>query len=347
MSVDYLELWKEICFQIKRHKYDAEKEFQIVAENIFEKLGWKQYLGEISKPTIPVGASNAMIPDLVINKDNVNAYVVELKRVGVEISDRNIEQLKSYMRQLKLKFGVIIGNSIQIFYESDKDKTALKVCEADFKETNSLGPKIIEQLSKFEYSEEKLENFCIGQLKKKINEADIKNKIDFLCSDAGIKYIKELLSIEYPSEVVDQLIIDVKTNECTCADPDLGPYPKPINPRAPQNIPLEWLRKPSELIQDWIKRVVPKLLSGGYISDNEIRKLHDKQYSKDTFDIAYPLLCDRQAEAIDEKGHYRYWRNWRLQNYYVCSQWWKDSQYIYQEKINAWMSRLYETKNKA
>lgn len=106
MSVDYLELWKEICFQVKRHKYDAEKEFQIVAENIFEKLGWKQYLGEISKPTIPVGASNAMIPDLVINKDNVNAYVVELKRVGVEISDRNIEQLKSYMRQLKLKFGL-------------------------------------------------------------------------------------------------------------------------------------------------------------------------------------------------------------------------------------------------
>lgn len=347
MNLDYYELWKEMCFLVEQHKFDSEDKFQIVIENFFNKLGWKQYLGEII-PQLPihVGNSNYVKPDIVIKKENENVYVVEIKKIGVEISDDNVKQLKSYMRLLKLKFGVIIGKSIQLYYESNDNKTIEKICVVNWDESNNLGPQIIEKLSKFEFSVDILEKFCLDELAKRKKYEETLQKVEFLCSENGVKYVKELLSIEYESEVIEKIKINiskifksVEPNTISTAVPKPIIDTEPIKPDV--ILPQEWLRKPGDLIQDWVKRILPILLGHGYISDEEINKLHDRQYSRDNFHLSYPLLCDSEEDTRDSNGHARYWLNWKLSKYFVCSQWWLAHQKIYETKIYKWMSYLY------
>jgi hypothetical protein len=56
-----MELWNEICFLINEHlkRNSSERDFQIETENLFEKLGWSRFRGEvISQETIHIGAAN-------------------------------------------------------------------------------------------------------------------------------------------------------------------------------------------------------------------------------------------------------------------------------------------------
>lgn len=330
---NYEEIWVDICFDIQDHKYDEEAKFQIVAENIFGKLGWSKRLGEITKPTVSVGSKKGIIPDIVIKKEDENVFVVELKRIGIDLSDENVAQLKSYMRLLRLRFGILIGKSIQVFYESNEEKDIVKICEADFQDDDVLGPQIIKLLSKKEYEEERFERFCKDQIKISTEERKIREDVDFLCSEKGKEYIKELLLIEYSDEVINRLNITIR---------EISNSIGPIKP-GPE-IPEDLSRKGGEIIQEWIKRILPRLYREyRKISQTEINDMHKKEYSKRTFGIAYPLLCDSEEEIYDRTGKARYWKNWKLDNkYYVCSQWWKTEEHDYQKKINAWLERLFK-----
>jgi len=335
----YKEIWEEICFDIKDHEHDEEAKFQIVAENIFGKLGWSKRLGEITKPHIPVGSSNIIIPDIVIKKEGENLFVVELKRIDIDSTQKNVDQLKSYMRQLRLKFGLLIGKSIQVFYESSEKKDIVRVCGADFEDENVLGPQIIMFLSKKEYNEERFEEFCKEIIKGWTEEEEIRKKVKFLCSADGKEYIKELLRIEYIDEVINRL-------EITVLDINSPPPPKietieDYDPFLDLKVPKEFRRIEGESIQKWIKRILSKLYDDGEISLNEISNLHSLEYSKKTFGIEYSLICDHEKETRDRTGHSRYWRNWKLKDkYYVCSEWWKDKERKYHENINAWIKHL-------
>lgn len=208
----YNEIWKEICFQINKNKNTSEREFQIIAESIFEKLGWKQYLNEIARPTIPFGAANYGIPDIVIQSNNIKHYVVELKKISMGISERNVAQLISYMRQMQLSFGVLIGNSISIYYDDNSTSKSIKVVEVQFDSDNKLGPVILQHLSKDGFSKEKFKEFCINQIEKQSAIKEQEKQIEFLCSEEGSKYIKDLLSTEYSEEVLNSIEITITNN---------------------------------------------------------------------------------------------------------------------------------------
>ena len=222
----YNEIWKEICFQINKNKNTSEREFQIIAESIFEKLGWKQYLNEIARPTIPFGAANYGIPDIVIQSNGTKHYVVELKKISMGISERNVAQLISYMRQMQLSFGVLIGNSISIYYDDYFTNKSIKVVEVQFDSNNKLGPAILQHLSKDSFSKEKFKEFCVNQIEKQSAIKEQEKQIEFLCSEEGIKYIKDLLSTEYSEEVINSIKINITNNNIELKTPDLNPIRK-------------------------------------------------------------------------------------------------------------------------
>ena len=96
-----------------------------------------------------------------------------------------------------------------------------------------------------------------------------------------------------------------------------------------------------EKTQDWMKRLFSWLYNKGYLTPDIIKLLHDKDYSKRKFDIAYPLLVDGLKDVYDASGYARYWITWRLAGrYYMCSQWQKRDAGIYEDKICAWCDRI-------
>jgi len=194
--MDFKDIWNELCYRISKKNQNApEREFQIIAEELFAKIGWLQYKGEIiTQKTIPLGSSNFGKPDIIISNGEKDLFVVELKKPSIQMIDKNAAQLFSYMRQLKLKFGILIGETLHIYYESSNDnKMPLKIIEIQFNENSKEGLQLLNILSKNEYSPEKLNKYC----KDKIAEEEINNKVkeylNKICSADGKNFIFDLL----------------------------------------------------------------------------------------------------------------------------------------------------------
>ena len=100
-------------------------------------------------------------------------------------------------------------------------------------------------------------------------------------------------------------------------------------------------KRSGEKTQDWVKRLFSWLYNKGYLTPDIIKLLHDKDYSKRKFDIAYPLLVDDLEDVYDASGYARYWVTWYLAGrYYMCSQWERRDADIYEDKICAWCDRI-------
>ncbi len=224
--MNYKEMWEEICDIVKSYKGANEATIQIIVENILNNLNWKKYKGDVVRPSIQFGSAHYGIPDAVLKLNNDYVLCIELKKFINKTNDKNTEQIFSYMRQLKLSFGILWGNNLQIFYDNIADiQPPIKVCEISFEKNNELGILLIENLYKENFTFEKFKKFCLKQIEQKTKETENLEKIQFLSSKDGLKYVKDLLLIEYPQEVVDKLEITIspvilETQENFCENND-------------------------------------------------------------------------------------------------------------------------------
>lgn len=217
--MEYKDIWNDICFRIKnKNQFASERDFQIIAETLFEKIGWLQYKREIvTQKVIPVGASNNVKPDIIIENNGKRLFVIELKKPNIAMSERNIEQLISYMRLLKLNFGILLGETLQVYYEIPNDnKEPQKIIEISFNNDSSEGIKLLKLLSKNDYSYENIKKYCEDKLI--INEKIGKSKkyVEILCSEEGkeiiVNILKEKLSTEYQEEIIESILNEININ---------------------------------------------------------------------------------------------------------------------------------------
>ena len=79
------EKWNEICFllsdNINININISESAFEQNVLQGLRVLNWKEFLGDIDvRPSFHIGASNRIIPDLVIKAiDNEKLFVIEIK----------------------------------------------------------------------------------------------------------------------------------------------------------------------------------------------------------------------------------------------------------------------------
>lgn len=169
-----------------------EGEYQKNIEEQFKFLGWSKFNGCIeTKPVLPVGNSNSLIPDIVLKKDGVRVVPIEIKQPNNRIKPRQELQLFSYMRQLKINIGVYIGSTVQIYYDNPEDNSkpycALK---AELEPDNPNG---ISFCSLFEYenfSTIKIEQFC----KRNLDLLNYRQKIkSWIKNEMTVEYVKDLI----------------------------------------------------------------------------------------------------------------------------------------------------------
>ena len=213
--MSFEDTWNDFCYRIRNENQNApEREFQIIAEELFTKIGWVKYKGEIiTQRIIPLGSSNSGKPDIIISNGEKDLFVVELKKPSKPMIERNAEQLFSYMRQLRLNTGILIGETLQVYYEVPYDNiTPKKINEIQFIANSEEGIQLLNVLSKNEYSPEKIDKYC----RDKITEKELIEKSDAylnkLCSVEGtnliIELIKKKIIEENISEEKAKIILD-------------------------------------------------------------------------------------------------------------------------------------------
>lgn len=216
------EKWNEICFLLSENiRSDiSESDFEKNVIQALRVLNWKEFLGDIQiRPSFQIGASNRMTPDFVINSsEKRNLFVIEIKQPSLPLNTNFQQQLFSYMRQLRLQYGVLIGQVIQIFYDGDltdhDDPVLLETIE--FEQDSTKGLKFVELFSKQTFSYETLKTFTLNSLKKINRKADQKKLQQKILST---EYQAELLELikqdflnNYDAELIDNVLKEISIN---------------------------------------------------------------------------------------------------------------------------------------
>ena len=214
------EKWEEICFLL------SENISPDISENNFEQnviqslrvLDWKEYSGDVEiRPSFQIGAVNRITPDFVIKStDGKKLFVIEIKQPNIPLNITFQQQLFSYMRQLKLEYGILIGQGIQIFYDGSLSKQEDPVLLETIKFTreNDKGLKFVELFTKDTFNKETLKSFTLKSLQK-INQREeskkLKEKILTTEYHSRIsELIKEDFLNEYDGELIESVLKDLK-----------------------------------------------------------------------------------------------------------------------------------------
>tara|TARA_R110002051_G_scaffold218896_1_gene282760 strand:+ start:32699 stop:33751 length:1053 start_codon:yes stop_codon:yes gene_type:complete len=215
-----MEKWNELCFILSESiPFNAsEQVFEMKVIQAFEKLGWSHFKGEISvRENIQLGASNRIMPDIIIKSANTNLFVVEVKNPAANLKNPSYQnQLSSYMRMLRLNFGILIGNEIKIFVDGslvDSNQSEL-VESISFKKDNPQGLQFINLFQKDTFSYENVENYIqnkIQTIKENKYVEKIRKEITTTeYSDYLISQLKNKLLNEYSEKIVDRVLEDFK-----------------------------------------------------------------------------------------------------------------------------------------
>ena len=220
MSNLNMEDWNEICFLLSENiKSD-------ISENSFEKnvvqalrvLGWKQFAGDFDiRPSFQIGASNRITPDFVIKSaDNHKLFVIEIKQPSIPFTPTFQQQLFSYMRQLKLEYGILIGQGIQIFYDGNlteqEDPILLETIR--FEKDSKKGENFVHLFRKESFNSELLKDFTLSAIEK-LNRKEEYKKLKSITLSGGFtskltELIKQHFISEYDGEIIDNVLSEIK-----------------------------------------------------------------------------------------------------------------------------------------
>jgi len=219
------EKWNEICFLLSEN---VQKD---ISEHMFEQnivqalrvLEWKEFLGEIDiRPSLQIGAVNRITPDIVIKSTgNKKLFVIEIKQPNIPFNTKFQQQLFSYMRQLKLEYGILVGQSIQLFYDGElvKQDDPILLDTIKFERNSEKGEKFVEMFCKDNFNPVSLKEYAIQELKKINLKKDFKLLKNKILSDEFIMTIPNLIKQEFVSDydgelidaVMDELEIEIRS----------------------------------------------------------------------------------------------------------------------------------------
>ena len=237
MQTNYTEVWEEICFILSENVNAG------MAENVYEQRVIIQ-----TQKSLTIGRKGTIRPDIVLLGSNRKALVaIEVKRPSEKLA--SLEQLKSYMRQMKADFGLLVGHEVRIYYDGilNPNPEPLQLSKVSFNPVSSDGHQFVEPFTKANFLQEKYKPFLsrkISQFNLKREAAKLKEEI---CKPETKSKMIDFLKSEYSetsqdivSEALKNLKIDIyyddkpsKTTPVT-RRPQRQPHPQPTPPEEPK-----------------------------------------------------------------------------------------------------------------
>lgn len=191
-----------------------EQLFENKVIQAFGELGWKEYSGNIKvRPSYRIGSVNTIEPDLVFKSDkSENLFVIEVKKPSVKLNSNFQDQLFSYMRQLKLEIGILIGEKIQVFYDGavNSEKNPVLLESINFNRDSERGKFFVELFDKSKFTEESIDlyvaesierinkNKSFSLLEKELESEEFANEL--------LGMVKKHLLLNYDKEVVNEVV---------------------------------------------------------------------------------------------------------------------------------------------
>lgn len=224
---NYSEMWAEFCFLLSENISSnlSEKDFENQVVRAIEVLGWREFKNEIERqPTVQMGRDGALRPDLIIyGNDRKALIVIEVKRPLENITrDNIIGQLRSYMRQMKADFGLLIGADLRVYYDgpSNPHSDPLLLERIDFERNSKEGITFFQFFNKQSFLHEEYGEYLEAKIKKFSKKREIKLLVDKILSLETKEKIMSYLRNEFAdigdetfSKAIDQVNIDISKKD--------------------------------------------------------------------------------------------------------------------------------------
>lgn len=202
------EKWNKLCDYFERYKFEAEEKIQKVWESLFSEIFEYSFLDDEieSHRKIQLGSTERLIPDIIIKNNDVDLFMVELKREDLPVDESRKKQLYSYLKQEHNELGILICNKICLIkYDYSISDDNQVCCYIDFKKNNPLGVKFIETFEKRNFNKKKAIDFILEANKENSKIEKIKQE---LTTELLKKLIIDFFSKEVNEELVKQLLED-------------------------------------------------------------------------------------------------------------------------------------------
>ena len=209
------EKWNEFVYELleAKNRNAEESEYHFIIESQLKLLGWLKFKGEIChKTNIPIGNNNFIQPDILIKKDGEEMFVIEVKRPVHTLTDRERQQLGSYMRQLKLTIGLYIGDHIEIFYDKPDAKEIISVFSVELEPDTKDGEKFVSLFDRGRYDQSGIHKFCEEQIAKQKEKENLDKIREKLLADGDsiiAESLKQYLSNKYGDDITEDKIEEV------------------------------------------------------------------------------------------------------------------------------------------
>ena len=219
------EKWNQFVYYLCEAKKNGveEPEYHLTIEAQLQLLGWMRHKNEIChKPNLSIGNNGHIQPDILIQKDDKKQFVIEVKRPLHTQMAKDRDQLVSYMRQLKLKAGVYIGERIEIFYDQPDSENAVSVLTIPLELDNKRGARFVELFSKERFSKENIVQFCEERIKELRHQESLNKIKDHLINEAQeqiTKGMKMYLMEKYGNTFSEGDIVGMLASLCFTVTP--------------------------------------------------------------------------------------------------------------------------------
>lgn len=187
----------------------SERDFQNSIYSVFRYyLRWQNCI--VAEECIPIGAANTIRPDFVLYKDDIPQVVIESKEPNHIQTERNKEQLFSYMRQKKVDFGLYIGEVIQLYYDVPTDvEFPLLMFTLEYRKECLYGSSFVNLFNFVDFDRNRLTDFCTNRIQEIQKEQQMELDIQHLISDDGVKLCESLLKSHFVSKGYSEADVDV------------------------------------------------------------------------------------------------------------------------------------------
>ena len=230
--------WNQFVYLLSeaKKKNVEESDYHALIEQQLQLLGWFLFNGEIChKPSIHIGNSNHIQPDILVKKDGDEEFVIEVKRPSHKLIKKDVEQLQSYMRQLKLSVGIYIGEHIEVFYDMAGSKDAVSVLRIPLELDSKEGTLFIDQFSKDGYDRARVLSFCKHRVDEMRHQAELdklrddiiahpKSRIDV----AMLAYLSTWYKDRFSEEELTAMLRDIDFSATLKGAPVIN-KPVPVN----------------------------------------------------------------------------------------------------------------------
>lgn len=243
------EKWNYFVYDLcEAKKKDVDEDsFHTLIETQLQHLGWAKFKGEIChKPNIHIGNNNRIEPDILIKRDDEDEFVIKVKRPSHKQSKKDVDQLLSYMRLLKLSVGIYMGEHIEIFYDIPSSKEAISIMKVPLEIDNKLGARFIDKFLKDNFSRDTIVDFCEERIQEIQRQNSLNEIKESLIADAQTQiteslkpYLMEKYGSSFSEEEIKGMLATIRF---TASTDGRQPEPQVIIPK-PQPAPKRNLVK--------------------------------------------------------------------------------------------------------